>query len=259
MGVVTLTTDFGTRDSYVGAMKGVLLSQAPFPFLVDISHEIPAQDVHAGAFLLSQAAREFPTGTIHLAVVDPGVGGPRRPIVVQSDDYLWVGPDNGLFSFALDRPDAIVYEINLVELRRTPMSATFHGRDLFAPTAARLHGGLAAGDVGPRISDPIVLDDTAVEVNAEWVQGRVVYVDHFGNLITGINRDQLSAGAVASGVTVQGLEDPIPVVESYDAVAKGELLAIVGSTDLLEIAVRDGSAASRLALARGAPVRVGRH
>ena len=159
--IVTLTTDCGCGDYYVGAMKGAILRIAPEAQLVDISHQIPPQDVLAAAFVLRHAAREFPPGTVHLAVVDPGVGTQRRPLALQSSGHLWVGPDNGLFSFVLDRADSRVHEIIRRDLGRPDPSNTFHGRDLFAPLAAHLCRGLDLAAVGPPVADPVRLAESA--------------------------------------------------------------------------------------------------
>ena len=161
MQIVTLTTDFGTGDYYVGAMKGAILRIAPDAHLVDISHDIPPRDVLAAAFVLGHAASEFPPGTVHLAVVDPGVGTSRQPLALQSDDHLWVGPDNGHFSFALDGTDARAHHIANTELFGPHQSHTFHGRDIFAPVAAHLCCGLELAKVGPLLSDPVRLAEAA--------------------------------------------------------------------------------------------------
>ena len=171
LGTVTLTTDFGTGDPYVGAIKGVLLSTSPQIQLIDLSHDVPPQDILAGAYLLQHAAVEFPAGTVHLAVVDPGVGSARRALVVDAGGYHWVGPDNGLFSFALGLPGARAFEITHPDLQRDRLSATFHGRDLFAPTAARLAAGFCVVNVGPAIDDPVRLAPTRTVVNSTLIEG----------------------------------------------------------------------------------------
>ena len=184
--IITLTTDFGDGDYYVGAMKGVILGIAPEAQLVDISHQIPPQDVLAAAFVLRHAAREFPPCTVHLAVVDPGVGTRRRPLALQSSGHLWVGPDNGLFSFVLNQADSRVHEIARPDLGRPNPSSTFHGRDLFAPLAAYLCRGLDLADVGPPVADPVRLDESAPGKSADRIAGHIVHIDGFGNLVSNI-------------------------------------------------------------------------
>ena len=196
--IVTLTTDFGGGDYYVGAMKGVILGIAPEAQLVDISHQIPPQDVLAAAFVLRHAAREFPPGTVHLAVVDPGVGTRRRPLALQSSGHLWVGPDNGLFSFVLDRADSRVHEIVRPDLGRPDPSSTFHGRDLFAPLAAHLCRGLDLADIGPPVADPVRLDESAPCKSADRIAGHIVHIDGFGNLVSNIAAAILRRGVRAA-------------------------------------------------------------
>ena len=250
MSLVTLTTDFGTRDYYVGAMKGVLLSITPGLHLIDLSHEIPPQDILAGAFLLRHAAPLFPPGTVHLAVVDPGVGSARRGLAVASQEQLWVGPDNGLLTYAL-RSDARVFEIADPGLRRDPVSATFHGRDIFAPAAAHLAAGLPLERVGPPVDDPVLLAQAHPIVDGDRVTGTVIHVDGFGNLVTNIAEPvALSLGRevrvrLATDLIIDGL------ATTYEDVEPGSALALVGSGGLLEISIRGGSAARRLGVSRG--------
>jgi len=249
MPIITLTTDFGVGDFYVGAMKGAILRIAPDVHLVDISHQIPPQDVLTAAFVLRHAAREFPPGTVHLAVVDPGVGTQRRPLALQSDGQLWVGPDNGLFSFVLDRPKTQAHQITRTELCSPRPSHTFHGRDIFAPIAAHLCSGLALAEVGPSIADPVHLDHTTPQKSAARIEGLIVHIDHYGNLVTNISIADLtpwgSAVRVRLGPQVlQGLS------QTYADVDQGEPLALIGSTGLLEISINGGNAARQLDLNR---------
>lgn len=258
-GTVTLTTDFGTRDPYVGALKGVLLMTASPLQLVDLSHQIPPGDVLAGAYLLHHAAFEFPFDTVHLAVVDPGVGSARRPLVVDACGYRWVGPDNGLFSFALSRPGARAFQITHPDLRHEPVSATFHGRDVFALAAARLAVGFPVEDVGPAIDDALCLASTQAVVSDDRIEGAIVHVDHFGNAISCISGADLTTlgdpgrlRVAAGSVAVDG------IVQTYADVEPGVAAALVGSGGLLELIVRDGSAAAHLGLQRGDAVSVER-
>lgn len=240
-GIVTLTTDFGDRDGYVGAMKGVILSRAPGVTLVDITHGVPRHDVAAAANALLDAAPCFPAGTVHLAVVDPGVGGARAAVVVAAGGQLFVGPDNGIFDLVAPRPDA-VHAIADPRFRRAAVAATFHGRDLFAPAAAQLALGAPPAAVGPAV---------ALRGRLEVAGGaRVVHVDHFGNLVTGIAGVPATARFRIAGRVIAG------VSETYESVAPGELCAYVGSRGTIEIAVREGSAAELLAAGRGTEVEI---
>ena len=247
--IVTLTTDFGTVDGYVGAMKGVILSRAPAAPLVDITHDLPRQDVTAAAHALANAVPFFPPGTIHVAVVDPGVGTARKPIILVDREHLYVGPDNGIFSLIAPRPQQ-AFEIAEPAFIREKPSATFHGRDVFAMAAGRLAAGAQPEEAGP----PVVLrgrlppltgaDDAAVY--------RVQHVDAFGNLITGIAAAGLAPGVRlrVAGRDIDGLS------HTYQDVATGELVAYVGSRGTVEIAVREGNAGELLGAARGTVVEI---
>ncbi|HEY8146136.1 MAG TPA: SAM-dependent chlorinase/fluorinase [Kofleriaceae bacterium] len=241
MAIVTLTTDFGDQDGYVGAMKGVILSRAPGVTLVDITHAVPRHDVAAAANALADAAPWFPSGTVHLAVVDPGVGGARAAVVLAAGGHLFVGPDNGLFALAAPRPDA-VHAITEPAFRRDSVAATFHGRDVFAPAAARLALGATPAAAGPPV---------ALRGRLELATGnRVVHVDRYGNLVTDIAGVAATARVRVAGRVIAG------VSETYESVAVGELVAYVGSRGTLEIAVREGSAAELLGASRGTSVEI---
>lgn len=248
MKAITLLTDFGAVDYFVGAMKGAILSVNPRAQIVDITHEIPAQDVAAGAFTLLAAYETFPAGTIHVAVVDPGVGSARRPIVVSAADHFFVGPDNGLFTYIYDRhPHFEAVHITDTEYFRQPVSTTFHGRDIFAPVAAALSSGVDLSSLGSRIPDPVRLPTTH--------EFQVIHVDRFGNLITNITRDEFREGMRLS---VNGRV--ISAFRSFfgeNAGAEGEPFAIWGSAGFLEIAVNGRSAADILGARRGDPVETG--
>lgn len=241
MPIVTLTTDFGEEDGYVGAMKGVLLARAPGVTLVDITHAVPRHDIAAAANALADAAPCFPPATVHLAVVDPGVGTARAPVVVVAGGQLFVGPDNGLFDLAAPAPEA-AYAIAQPDAGQGALSATFHGRDLFAPAAARLALGAAPESAGP----PVALAGHLALARGN----RVVHVDRFGNLVTDIAAPPARATVRIAGRTIAG------VSHTYQSVAPGELVAYVGSRGTLEIAVREGSAAALLGAGRGAAVEV---
>lgn len=257
MPLVSLLTDFGVMDTYVGQMKAAILSVAPAAILVDLTHAVPAQDVRAGAFLLWTAVEAFPRGSLHLAVVDPGVGSSRRAVAVRSRrGDLLVGPDNGLMLPAIEQLGGMDAAVELTEeaywgpLR----SRTFHGRDLFAPVVGHLAAGVALEKVGrpvEQLQAPFRLPPPTEEEGL--VVGEVLHVDTYGNLITNLPGAQLPARfRVRVGLTVvEGAPHP-----HYQAVAPGELLALVGSSGLLEISARDGSAASVLGAERGERVHI---
>lgn len=252
-GIVTLTTDFGTRSSYVGSLKGALLSVDPRLTLVDLSHEVPPYDIAAGALLLEAAVPAFPAGVVHLAVVDPGVGGARRPLVVGQGGRWFVGPDNGLFTAFLG-PDALAWEIDAA-LAPGPLSATFHGRDLFAPLAARLAAGRPPRPLGRAVDDPVRLDWPAPRRVAGALAGVVVHVDDFGNLVTNVRVADLAELGAAPVVEIAGRSLP-GLARTYAERAPGDCLALIGSGGRLEVAVARGSAARELGLGVGAPFRV---
>lgn len=270
-GVVTLVTDFGTVDGYAGAMKGVVLAECAGARVVDITHQVPPQDVRAGARALEVAAPWFPPGTIHVAVVDPGVGTARRPLLVSALDQLFLGPDNGLLAVALDAvlphtPAAVAV------IDRLPpawaLSSTFHGRDLFARVAGRLCAGAQPTDFASSWPEaaaaPVRLARPAPERLDDGVGGEVVHVDRFGNLITNVGiellRQAAEGGAGGEGlvgrVIVEIARRHLPLVATYGEAASGALLACVGSTGCLEVAVRDGSAADSLNVGPGERLRV---
>lgn len=249
MPLVTLTTDFGAGDYYVGAMKGVILRIVPEAQLIDISHQIPPQDILAAAFVLRHAAREFPPDTVHLAVVDPGVGSQRRPLALRADNQLWVGPDNGLFSFVLDQSASQIHHINRDDLCAPHQSNTFHGRDIFAPIAAHLCGGLNLAEVGPPISDPICLTETIAHKTSEQIKGQIIHIDHFGNLVTNIAATDIKPWGHALHIRL-GAHTLVGLSPTYAAVEPGAPLALIGSANLLEISVNGGSAALQLGLDR---------
>lgn len=241
--VITLLTDFGTADGYVGEMKGVLLSAVPDATIVDITHEIPPHDIDVGRLTLARYWRRFPDGTVHLAVVDPGVGSARAAIAVASHDHLLVGPDNGLLSPALLMPGA-----RAVELALPPhASATFHGRDVFAPAAAQLARGADVDALGAPRESPVIRRTPEPRRGADGaLVGEVIAIDRFGNAITNL------AALRARGVEVAGRA--VGVCRTYADLRPGEAGALVGSSGLLEIVVRDGRAADVLGLTRGAAV-----
>ena len=257
--LITLTTDFGTRDAYVAAMKGTIASIHRDVTFIDISHDIDPQDVMQAAFVLRGAVPYFPEGTIHLVVVDPGVGTERRAVGVRDGSQYFVGPDNGLLTLALapDEPDHIVQLDKPAFWRADSPSDTFHGRDIFAPVAAHLAAGRTLDDVGTPVDKLSTLHWALPTIDEHGIQGWVVHVDHFGNCITNISRqafEELRDGrgikCFAGGAILHAVH---PV---YASVADGDPLAIFNSDGFLEIAVNGGDASSLLGIRKGAPVNV---
>lgn len=256
--IVAFLSDFGTRDHYAGTLKAVVLGVCADATLVDIGHDIPAHDVMAGALELAACYRYFPHGTVFLAVVDPGVGSSRRGIAADTGDYRFVAPDNGLLSAVFrDTPPKKVVELTERKYARPTVSRTFEGRDRFAPAAGWLAKGITLTWLGKSVTDFQLLDLPQPLADATQISGEVVRIDRFGNLITNINRrmfEQLAAGGPI-GVRA-GAHDIGRVVATYAEAPAGELCALFGSTDHLEIAVNAGDAAAHLGLSRGAAVTV---
>ena len=243
-GIITLTTDFGLRDPYVGVMKGVILSINPEARVIDISHQLKAGFISQASTLVQEAYPFFPEGTVHLAVVDPGVGGDRRPILIKTQNHLFVGPDNGIF-WPVIRAYQHTKIIHLTESRYflPHVSHTFHGRDIFAPVAAHLSRGVDPLEMGTIVNDPVPFDFPAPQRRGDMLLGQVMRVDRFGNLITNIQRKQferfLGSGRPvikAGKLGVEGLS------KTYGEALAGEALALIGSSDCLEIAVNLGRA-----------------
>jgi hypothetical protein len=257
--LITLTTDFGTGDPYVAELKGVLYSEGPPGLtLVDLSHELPPFDVHAAAMFVRAALPRFPSGTIHLVVVDPGVGSERRALVIEREGALMVGPDNGLFSYLFDGREK-VYLIERGRLGTRAVASTFHGRDLFAPVVARLACGAEPASFGPQVDTFERIGLPMVDITGDSLHGRVILVDHFGNLITNIARQTLRSFAGEAPVQVAIAERAISgVVDHYAQVERRALLALIGSSGFLEIAAREDSAAAQLDVGVGQSVRVSR-
>lgn len=240
--IITLTTDFGLKDHYVGTMKGVMLSVNENIVPVDITHSIPPHDVSAAAFAVDASYRYFPQGTVHLAVVDPGVGTERRALAVSAGGHFFVGPDNGIFSSVFRSwPDFNCREIRNRDFVLEPVSATFHGRDVFAPAAAHLSLGVSVEKLGPEAPDPGIVSPPGFRREGENVRGTVVYSDRFGNLVTSIPASE--AGNSTEAVVRIGGRTITGVSRSYESVEPGEVLAVEGSTGFIEISVNRGSAA----------------
>ena len=259
--IITLLTDFGIASTYPAQMKGVILERCPGAVLVDLSHEVPRHDVRTAAFMLASAARAFPKGTVHVAVVDPQVGSARRALAVEAGGQTYLAPDNGLLTVVLGggggRPHAgRAVSIENRSLFRTDVSSTFHGRDIFAPVAAALARGTPLDDLGPVADSVHWLDVPAPRREGGSIRGEVLYVDPFGNLVTNITGDQVGGtepsrvAVYVGGAVIRGLS------RAYSDVAAGMLLIYIGSAGLLEVAVNRQSAASRLAADVGTPIRV---
>ncbi len=259
--VMTLTTDFGLQDHYVASMKGVILSVNPGIPIVDVTHELPPFSIVSGAYAISQAAPCFPPNTVHIVVVDPGVGTSRRPVLLQSGGQIFIGPDNGVFSLVAGVDEGAKYfEITRRDLMRTNVSATFHGRDIFAPVGAAVAcGKVAPSEVGAQIFDPIQLDGLTVEpVDAENWTGRILSVDRFGNLIT--NFQSSSFAFVGSEGFEIGIGGQVvrKFATTFGQVPHGEVFAYPGSSGYIEIGINQGSAAARLQVAAGQRVTLRR-
>ena len=250
--IITLTTDFGTADGFVGAMKGIILGINREARLVDIAHTVPRQDVFAGAMVLRNTWKHFPAGTIHLGVIDPGVGTDRAAIVAVVDDGLFVLPDNGMITLvARETPIRAAYAITNRIYMRDTISRTFHGRDVFAPVAAHLSLGRPAESVGPLLEDLVRLPYSEPIASARRIEGEIVYRDNYGNLFTNIVADMVPDGHAALEVGGHRIGGPR---SAYGEVPAGEILFLVGSSDLVEIAVNGGNAAEKLGAGIGTPV-----
>jgi len=255
--IVTLMTDFGLEDGYVAAMKGVILSICPDAVLVDITHAVPPQDIRWGAYILKSCYADFPPGTIHTAVVDPGVGTERRPLAVKTPRFVFIGPDNGLFSSALALEKT--YEARVLEnpaARRPNVSATFHGRDIFAPAAGHLAAGFPFASLGPEVK-PLDPPWPVPKPTPGGISGTVLGWDRFGNIVTDIEREHLTHLGHGSTVHVVLGSHRIPRFgRTYADVPPGHALALMGSSDHMEIAVNQGNAAERFSAKRGQQVEV---
>jgi S-adenosyl-L-methionine hydrolase (adenosine-forming) len=262
-GIIVFYTDWGTSDFYVGAVKGVALSIFREATLIDLTHDVPPFQLSMDAVeLLRVAAHEFPTGTVFVAVVDPGVGTERRPIVVHTeDDKFFVGPDNGLFTPMIQAGVQAIYEItNESYMRPGPRSHTFHGRDIFTPTGANLAAGRPVEAVGPEVTDPILLDIGLAEVEDDTLVGEVLIIDQYGNLGTNIYRDLINQLELQVGdmlqVTIGDESFEVPLVNTYGDVPEGDDLVYISSRDALSIAVNWGSAEERWGAEVGSVVTV---
>lgn len=255
--IITLTTDFGLSDEYVGVMKGVIYAKAPEVNLVDLSHAIPSYDVRKAAYLIASAYRHFPPGTIHIVVVDPGVGGDREIILLQTKNHLFLAPDNGVLSLIIkEHKELKAFRVTNRDFFLDSPSPTFHGRDIFAPVAAHLARGAEPMGLGPEIQpeqlNALLLPEPAIDHDKRQITGTVIGIDHFGNLLTNI--PQISVREISScpdrdsfSLSLPG-DIILPIKKSYQEAAPGEVLILFNSRNYLEIAVNLGNAAIMLNL-----------
>jgi S-adenosyl-L-methionine hydrolase (adenosine-forming) len=253
--VITLTTDFGTHDWFVGTLKGVVADIAPKAKVIDLTHDLPPGDIRGGAFVLAAGCRFFPKGTVHVAVVDPGVGSRRKAIAVQTDKGVFVGPDNGVLSWALTKEKiTAIHALENEDYFLKPVSQTFHGRDVFAPVSAHLSRGVPIKKFGPALKDFVRLDWPEPRRQRGGIEGEVVYIDRFGNAITNIGSELLRSAAKASCEVFSKRRRVCPLKKFYQDVAAKSPIALSGSSGFLEIAVSGGSAERLLGVRIGTRV-----
>lgn len=259
--VIALLTDFGDEDFFVGSLKGVITTINPSARIIDITHHVPPFDVLAGSFILYAVYRYYPSGTIFLMIVDPGVGTARRILLAETDDYVFIAPDNGMLSLVLDSENAnkIIHVTNSKYFLPEP-SSTFEGRDKMAPAAAWLSQGVVLSEFGQRISDYVRMEVQRPRIGTEEITGQILYVDRFGNLITNVPTAEVThllERVEGKKMICHVREEEVRRFEqSYSFVNKGELLILPGSLGLIEIAVREGSAQEKLLAHPRDPVRI---
>jgi len=257
--IVTLTTDFGETDYFVPAVKGSILTVNPDAEIVDTTHLIPPHDIYAAAFTLMCCYKDFPKWTTHVVVVDPGVGSARRPIMVMTDEYNFIGPDNGVFSYIYQRESMNrIVHFNVPHYFRTPTSKTFHGRDVFGPCAGYVSKLFDWRKMGEEISDPVKFNIPAPSVlSAGQIRGHVLHIDRFGNVITNISQDELPEDRARAGARVRiGKHEAARVLSHFAEAGNNELFAYFGSAGLLEIALPRQPAARLTEARRGMEVEV---
>jgi S-adenosylmethionine hydrolase len=257
MPVITLTTDFGIKDGNVGVMKGVIWGICPAAEIADLSHMVAAQDIREGGLILARSAPYFPRETIHLFVVDPGVGTARRPMAARIGDWYFVGPDNGLVTQLLDRANASGWETEFFHLDRPEfwlpaVSSVFHGRDIFSPVAAHLANGVTLPELGSRFDDPVRIVLQHPERTATGWRGEVVHIDHFGNVASNIRLETLGDSLNGSRVLVRlGGREIRGLVRTFGERPPGEVIALFGSTGSMIVCVVNGNAAETLGVRVG--------
>ncbi len=258
--IVVLLSDFGSRDHYAGVMKGVVIGICPGATLIDLSHDIPPHDVQLAALELAAAYRYFPVGSVFLVVVDPGVGSGRRGLAADIGDYRFVAPDNGVLTAVFhESPPKRIVDLTERRYARPTVSHTFEGRDRFAPAAAWLARGIQLSALGRPVSDHVMIDMPVPDVRAESITGQVIRVDRYGNLVTNIDRKSFERLAQAGTIQIEvGTHAVGRLVATYADIGQGEVCALFGSSDHLEVAANAASAVERLALDRGARVVVRR-
>lgn len=253
--VITLTTDFGLQDYYVSAMKAVMLNIAPEVRMTDISHQVPSQDIMAGAWVLKNSAMLFPKNTVHTVVVDPGVGTDRRAIALKIEDQYFVGPDNGIFSLLTEGCDFEAVELDNKKYWGSSVSNTFHGRDIFAPVAAHLSQGVSLEELGNPIEDLLTYRWTVPITDDDGIEGMIIHIDHFGNLITNITAEQIGDVVGDKDIKIYvGTTILNQIVATFDSVAEGEPVAYIGSSGMLEVALNKGNASKMLGVQKGAQI-----
>lgn len=253
--IITLTSDFGLQDQYVSSMKAVILGIAPDVRLIDISHDIPAQDIMAGAWVIRNSAFLFPKNTVHLVVVDPGVGTDRHPLVLKINDQYFVGPDNGIFSLFYDEFEYEAIKLNKEKYWRKERSRTFHGRDVFAPVAAHLIHGASLNELGDPVKDLVTYHWAVPIGDKDGLQGWVVHIDRFGNLITNISEGLIEDMIGRRKVRIYVGNTMIDhLVNTFGDVEEGDPAAFIGSSGMLEIGINKGNAAKLLSVDKGAQV-----
>lgn len=255
--IITLTTDFGLQDHYVSAMKGVMLGIARNVRFVDVSHQIPPQDIMAAAWVVRNSAVYFPPGTIHLVVVDPGVGTSRDPVALKIKNQVFVGPDNGIFSLIADEFEYEAWKLTNREYWAQNPSNTFHGRDLFSPVAAHLANGVPLSKLGERITKLVTYRWAVPITDSDGVQGWIIHIDRFGNLVSNIPEEMIrdtigrSRFRIYVGNTILN-----EIVTTFDSVPDGEPVAYIGSSGTLEIAINKGNAKEMLGVQKGAQISI---
>jgi hypothetical protein len=252
--IITLTSDFGLRDPYVAEMKAVILGIKPDVTIVDVTHEIEKFNVRMGAYVLASALAYFPKGTIHVAVVDPGVGTKRRPVLVQMNESYYVGPDNGLLALATkNRSTEHIYEISNRKLMLPKISSTFHGRDVFAPAAAHLANGMLPADFGPEIRSIVMPEFARIVERKNMLVGEVLHIDDFGNVTTNFGESELNeiSAKTAIKLRLKSVSLKLKLCKAYADVNPHRPLAIMGSHDFLEISINQGNAAETFKIKDG--------
>ncbi len=255
-GIVTLITDFGTKGEYLGAMKGAILRVNPRCQIIDITHEIEPQNIRQASWVLKNSYPYYPSGTIHVVVADPGVGTARRGIVLQKEGYSFVGPDNGVFTWVLGKEGRIsAYEITKRKFFLTPLSDTFHGRDIFAPVAGHLSIGLEPRLLGPKARDLVTIDWPTPRLSRGTLEGVILWADSFGNLITNVSREEHGPELDGRRLLIKGRGWRIDQIHrTYGERRSGQPLALFGSGGFLELSVNRGNALNTLGLNPGDPI-----